>query len=56
MNRRRVFDYASIVNETGNNTLTFDNTGESIQLVAVEEGANKVWRVMANDGIGLTTV
>ncbi|MEP0846061.1 MAG: DUF2190 family protein [Phycisphaerae bacterium] len=47
---------AAAVNETGNNTLTFDNTGEVIILVGIEEGASKVWRVVANDGVGLTTV
>ncbi|MFQ5592337.1 MAG: hypothetical protein ACE5HE_14340 [Phycisphaerae bacterium] len=47
---------ATTVNETGNNTLTFDNTGEAIELVAVEEGANIRWRAGLNDGVGLTTV
>ncbi|MCP4248079.1 MAG: DUF2190 family protein [bacterium] len=47
---------ATAINETGNNTLTFDNTGESILLHAIEDGANKMWRVTANDGVGLTTV
>jgi predicted RecA/RadA family phage recombinase len=47
---------ATTVNETGNNTLTFDNTGEVIYLIAVEEGANIRWRAVGNDGVGLTTV
>lgn len=47
---------ATTVNETGNNRLTFDNTGEAILLVAVEEGANLRWRSMGADGVGLTTV
>lgn len=49
---------STTVNETGNNTLTFDNIGEVIYLIAVEEGANLPnlrWRVIGNDGVGLTT-
>ena len=47
---------ASGVNVTGNNTLTFDNAGEHILLAAIEVGAALVWRVLANDGVGLSTV
>lgn len=47
---------AAAINETGNNTMTFDNTGEVIVLVGIDEGANKRWRVLAVDGVGLTTV
>ena len=47
---------ASGVNVTGNNTLTFDNAGEHILLAAIEVGAALAWRVVANDGVGLSTV
>ena len=47
---------ATTVNETGNNTITFDNTGESCLLFSVEEGANLRWRLATVDGAGLTTV
>lgn len=51
-----VVTVASGVNVTGNNTLTFDNAGEHILLVGVEVGAALAWRVICNDGVGLTTV
>ena len=47
---------ASGVNVTGNNTLTFDNAGEHILLAGIEVGAALAWRVVANDGVGLSTV
>lgn len=47
---------STTINETGNNTITFDNTGEAISLFAVEEGANLRWRCAVADGAGLTTV
>lgn len=47
---------ATTVNETGNNTITFDNTGEACQLTAVEEGSNLRWRLAQVDGAALTTV
>ena len=47
---------ATFVNETGNNTITFDNTGEALLLIAVEEGANIRWRTVLTDGAALTTV
>jgi len=46
---------ATGVNQTGNNTLTFDTAGEVIVLAAIAVGADKRWRVVANDGVGLTT-
>ena len=51
-----VVTVASGVNVTGNNTLTFDNAGEHILLAAIEVGAALAWRVLANDGVGLSTV
>jgi len=47
---------ASPVNQTGNNTLTFGDAGDALTLVAVEVGAELNWRVVANDGVGLSTV
>jgi len=47
---------ATTFNETGNNTLTFANTGEACLLVSVEEGSNKRWRSVFVDGCALTTV
>lgn len=51
-----VLTVASAINETGNNTVTFDNTGETLGLVGVDDGGTLAWRVMWNDGAGLTTV
>lgn len=51
-----VVTVAGPVNVTGDNTLTFDNAGESIGLTAVSVGSALVWRVAHNDGVGLTTV
>lgn len=51
-----VVTIASTVNQTGNNTLTFADVNDSILLVGVESGANKVWRVVCNDGVALATV
>ncbi len=47
---------ATTINETGNNTITFDNTGESLKLTAVEEGSNLRWRLAQADGAAMTTV
>lgn len=47
---------STTINETGNNTITFDNTGEALFLRAVEEGSNLRWRCAVSDGAGLTTV
>ena len=47
---------SAAINQTGNNTLTFADAGDTIVLVGVELGAAKVWRVVSNDGVALTTV
>ncbi len=47
---------ATTVNEAANNTIVFTNTGESLRLVAVEEGATLRWRVVSIDGAVLSTV
>lgn len=47
---------ATTFNEAGNNTATFADTGDSLRLSAVEEGANLRWRCAIADGHTLTTV
>jgi predicted RecA/RadA family phage recombinase len=47
---------ATTINETGNNTITFANTGEAVLLIAVEEGSNYRWRLATADGASLSTV
>lgn len=46
---------ATTVNETGNDTITFSNTGEAVLLHGVEEGATYRWRVTTADGAALST-
>jgi hypothetical protein len=50
-----VVTVAGGVNVAGNDTLTFDNAGETISLVGSKVADALVWRVLANDGVGLTT-
>lgn len=35
--------------------LTMSDVGEVIELVAIESGSNKRWRVVHNDGVELAT-
>jgi len=51
-----VLTVASAMNQTGNNTLTFADAGDHVQLEAIEKGAALVWRQVANDGVALSTV
>lgn len=44
------------VNQTGNNTATFADAGDHFVVEAIEVGANLRWRVIANDGVALSTV
>lgn len=44
------------INEAGNNTITFDDPGETIVLQAITIAGTAVWRPTATDGAGLTTV
>lgn len=48
-----VLTVASTVNQTGNNTLTFADANDTIELVG---RANSKWSVGFNDGVALTTV
>jgi len=51
-----VITVASAVNQTGNNTLTMNEVRDVIVLRAIESGSSKVWMVVANDGVSLSTV
>ncbi len=51
-----VITCATTVNQTGNNTITMDDAGDAILLVAKANGANKRWSVVVNDGCALSTV
>ena len=51
-----VITCATAVNQTGNNTLTFADAGDHLLLQAGQSGANFRWRVVANDGVALSTV
>ena len=44
------------INQTGNNTITMGDAGDTLVLAGVEVGAAKVWRVVVNDGCTLSTV
>ena len=53
----RVITAASAVNQTGNNTLTFGDDGDTIFLQSVRYSSTAFrWRVVANDGVSLSTV
>ena len=47
---------ASPVNQTGNNTLIFADVGDHLLLMASEDGSDIEWRIVANDGVALSTV
>ena len=51
-----VITCATTVNQTGNNTITLDDAGDAILLVAKANGANVRWSVVSNDGCTLSTV
>jgi len=51
-----VITVAQAINQTGNNTITLNDAGDTIVLAAVQVGGAKRWRVVANDGCSLTTV
>lgn len=43
------------INQTGNTIMTFADAGDVIVLVAIELGGSLVWRVLANDGVALSS-
>jgi hypothetical protein len=51
-----VITVAAPINQTGNNTITINAAGDFILLAGIEKDAAKVWRVIASDGVTLTTV
>ncbi|MEW6670221.1 MAG: hypothetical protein AB1427_00875 [Thermodesulfobacteriota bacterium] len=51
-----VITAAAAINQTGNNTITLGDAGDTIVLTAVQVGGARRWRVVVNDGCSLTTV
>jgi len=51
-----VITCATTINQTGNNTITLDDAGDAILLLAKANGTNKRWSVVSNDGCSLSTV
>ena len=51
-----VVTVAQAINQTGNNTITLGDAGDTIVLTAVSVGGALRWRVVVNDGCSLTTV
>lgn len=51
-----VITSANAINATGNNTITMNDAGDAIELVAIENGSNKRWVVVFNSGCTLSTV
>lgn len=51
-----VITCATGINQTGNNTITMNDAGDSIRFNAIVSGSNLRWRVMYNDGCSLSTV
>jgi predicted RecA/RadA family phage recombinase len=51
-----VITVATTINQTGNNTITLNDAGDAVLLVAKVNGSNKRWSVAFNDGASLSTV
>lgn len=51
-----VITVAAAINQTGNNTITLNDAGDTVDLVGVQVGGALVWRLVVNDGATLTTV
>lgn len=51
-----VITAATAINQTGNNTITLNDAGDTIVLKAVKKAGALVWRVVVNDGATLSTV
>ncbi len=51
-----VITCATTVNQTGNNTITLNDAGDCVTLIAKRNGADLRWSVVANDGATLSTV
>lgn len=51
-----VITAASAVNQTGNNTITLNDAGDTVVLTAVQVAGALVWRLVVNDGATLATI
>lgn len=51
-----VITVAAAINQTGNNTITLGDAGDTIVLTAVQVAGALAWRVLVNDGCALSTV
>ena len=51
-----VITVAAAINQTGNNTITMEDAGDDIVLIAVQVAGALVWRMVVNDGCTLSTV
>jgi len=51
-----VITCATMVNQTGNNTITLGDAGDAVLLVGKVNASNKRWSVVSNDGAALSTV
>jgi len=51
-----VITAAAAINQTGNNTITQADAGDTIVLAAVQVAGGLVWRTVVNDGCALSTV
>lgn len=51
-----VITAAAAINQTGNNTITMADAGDTIVLEGVQVGGANVWRTIVNDGCTLSTV
>lgn len=47
---------ASAINQTGNNTITFNDVGDVLVLIAVNKSGALCWRTLTSDGTSLSTV
>jgi hypothetical protein len=50
-----VITAAAAINQTGNDTITMDDAGDTIVLTAVQVASGLVWRLVVNDGCTLST-
>jgi len=50
-----VLTAAATVNQTGRNTLTFEDAGDEITLRGVIKAGALLWREVCNDGVALST-
>jgi predicted RecA/RadA family phage recombinase len=51
-----VITVAAAINQTGNNTITMNDAGDTILLVGIKVGSSLRWRTFFNDGCSLSTV